>query len=405
MKIGIFNGGYMPTKSLSGGGATFQHTVLSTLAMTTSKHTFYFFCDDPVDTLFPGLSVVPWHRFCSSKNDSLVKKAVLKGFRFFDTRQVNRHYKSFLHRATTEHNIDMMWFLTPVFQPIDIPYIFTVWDLQHRLQPYFPEVSNTGSTYEERERMYGFMLPRAAYVVVGNAAGKEEIERFYGLPSWRVKINPLPTPQFAIQGGAGETIYNNSIKCPYLFYPAQFWPHKNHVVILHALKILREKYNQKFDVVFTGADKGNLSYVKEVVKGLGLENCVHFLGFVDQETLICLYKNAFAMVFASFFGPDNIPPLEAFSLGCPVIASRVSGSEYQLEGAALLFDPRSEYELADEIVRLGGDEILLQKLVAEGKRRVVQFSSNNYVENMLNLFDEFALIRRCWSCKDRYKHT
>ncbi|MFM6269445.1 MAG: glycosyltransferase, partial [Dolichospermum sp.] len=53
-----------------------------------------------------------------------------------------------------------------------------------------------------------------------------------------------------------------------------------------------------------------------------------------------LYINAFSLAFMSFFGPDNLPPLEAMALGCPVIASKVSGSEEQLGNNALLVNPK-----------------------------------------------------------------
>jgi len=194
------------------------------------------------------------------------------------------------------------------------------------------------------------------------------------------------------------------IKNPFLLYPAQFWPHKNHVVIVHALKLLREKHGLAFDVVLTGADKGNMHHIKELVIELNLQEVVHFLGFVDQKTLVALYQQAFALIFASFFGPDNIPPLEAFGLGCPVIAARVSGAEYQLEEAALLFDPKSEHELAEKIIKLHGDASLRQKLVDFGKQRALLFSSDHYVENMLQIFDEFEPIRRCWSSTIPYRH-
>lgn len=402
MRIGIFNGGSIPNPT-AGGGATFQSSLLSALGKTESPHSFYFFCDGPTtQNLYPNLTVRPIRRFFSSPHDALLKKLCFKGLRLVDAWLCKRKYKSFLQRAARENALDILWFLSPVYQYVDIPYVFTVWDLQHRLQPYFPEVSVTGSTYEDRERIYAAVIPQASYIVIGNEAGKKEIVQFYGVPEWRIKINPLPTPQFALMDHNLPTQQKTST--PYLFYPAQFWPHKNHVVILHAIKLLQSKFGLDFDVVFTGSDKGNLAYIQEVVVQLGLENRVRFLGFVDQPKLITLYQNAFALVFASFFGPDNIPPLEAFGLGCPVIASRVSGAEYQLEGAALLFDPASEADLAEKIILLQQNQTIRQKLIKEGKSRAECASSDNYITTMLKIFDGFAPIRRCWSSKIPYKH-
>ena len=129
-----------------------------------------------------------------------------------------------------------------------------------------------------------------------------------------------------------------------------------------------------------------------------------FLGFVDLETLAALYKQALAMVFPTFFGPDNLPPLEAFALGCPVIASDYSGSEEQLGDAVLSFAPTDERGLAEHILRLSGDETLRKELTAKGKERAELSTPDTFIRGIFDILSEFELIRRCWSDKDRYVH-
>ena len=65
-----------------------------------------------------------------------------------------------------------------------------------------------------------------------------------------------------------------------------------------------------------------------------------------------MYKNAFALVYASFLGPNNIPPLEACALGCPVVAANIPGAFEQMGDAAAFFDPKDEYDLAEKIKML-----------------------------------------------------
>ena len=72
----------------------------------------------------------------------------------------------------------------------------------------------------------------------------------------------------------------------YLFYPAQFWSHKNHINLLFAIKLLRDKYDLTLPVVFVGSDQGNEMHVKRMVGRLGLNKQVHFLGFVSEEDLV-----------------------------------------------------------------------------------------------------------------------
>ena len=101
-----------------------------------------------------------------------------------------------------------------------------------------------------------------------------------------------------------------------------------------------------------GSDKGNLDYLKERTAEFGIVDRVRFLGFVKQSELLALYRHAMALTFVSYFGPGNLPPLEAFDLGCPVIASALEGVDEPLGGAAFYVNPDSASEIADAVVRL-----------------------------------------------------
>jgi len=164
-----------------------------------------------------------------------------------------------------------------------------------------------------------------------------------------------------------------------------------------AVKHLRDKFGLTFSVVFVGSYKGrNQPYVKERVEKLGLDGQVRFLGFVPQEDLICFYQNAFALTFTSYFGPDNLPPLEAFALGCPVIASSVSGAEEQLRDCALLVGQKDVIDIAEKIKLLYESPQLLNSLIVRGKVRTGEFTAKDYIAAVIDIFDDFESIRRCW---------
>ena len=183
----------------------------------------------------------------------------------------------------------------------------------------------------------------------------------------------------------------------YLFYPAQFWPHKNHVGLLLAVNLLREKYNLILPVVFVGYDKGNLQYVRQVADEYDLSKQVHFLGFIPQEDLGGLYHNAFALTYVTFFGPTNLPPLEAFALGCPVIASNVPGAQEQLGDAALLVDPGNEEQIAQAVKTLHGDPTLRETLVQRGLEQSTKSTGEGFVKSCFAILDDFEPVRRCWN--------
>jgi glycosyltransferase involved in cell wall biosynthesis len=305
-----------------------------------------------------------------------------------------------------EQQIDVVWFLVQYWAGVSVPYITTVWDLAHRSQPYFPEVSITGWDWEGRERTYRSVLPRASFILTGTNAGKSEIVRYYGVNPENVIVVPFPAPVFAIEDhrqGILDIHKKYGIRGDFLIYPAQFWPHKNHVNILIALALLKRNKGMTIEMVFTGSDKGNARYVHEKINELGLHDQVHMLGFVPREDLRAFYSKALALTFASFFGPDNMPPLEAFALGCPVIASRVSGAQEQLGDAALLFEPADPEDLASAIFTLSQDQQMRARMIQKGAEIAKLRTPQSYVDQVCRIIDKFETIRRCWG--DDYKHT
>lgn len=408
MNIGVYFGKNIAFQNSAGGASTFCQSVLNAIKTCDTRHRFYLFFERieefEDDQQRSCVKFIKIDSGFGEPDEGFLKRQIFRIPRKIKRMNIQMRYATALNKAAIANQIDLMWFATPAFEFVSVPFIYTVWDLQHRVQSYFPEVSVTGWTFEKREQRYNFVIPRAAYVVTGNQAGKDEITKFYGIPDERVKINPLPVPQFVFSSNQNECEKASDFPEKFIFYPAQFWPHKNHIVILLALKLLQEKYSLKISAVFTGSDKGNLGYIKEVVKKMKMEEQIHFLGFVSIQKLISLYKKAFALVFPSFFGPDNIPPLEAFSLGCPVIAAKVDGASIQMGDAAMLFDPKNERELAESILGLHSDHLLRKELINRGFNLVQNYTSEKYVKRIIEIVDEFEPIRRCWSSTDVYKH-
>jgi glycosyltransferase involved in cell wall biosynthesis len=297
-------------------------------------------------------------------------------------------------RLLTKEKIDFVCYLS-VWDccTLEIPFSTVVWDLQHRRQPFFPEVSGDGK-WAYRERWLSTVLGRAALVVAGTEVGRQEIERFYGVPSERILLMPHPTPQFAADADSGAA--PGQIQGEFLFYPAQFWPHKNHANLILALRILRERFGLDLSLVLTGSDQGNQAFVREVARQNGLADRVHFLGFVSTAELVSLYRRALALAYVTFFGPENLPPLEAFAAGCPVVASDVAGAREQLGDAALFVDPREPEQIAAAVARVHAEPATRDRLIRAGAQRAKKFTASDFTAALETWLDEFEGVRRNW---------
>ncbi len=300
-----------------------------------------------------------------------------------------------LHAACLAHRIDLLWFPTQTTECVDIPFVFTILDMQHRIMPFLPELSAPGM-YDMREGV-GEFVRRATFVITGTQRGREEVQTCYGVNSERMRVLPHPTPEFALDP-ASPAVPLDRLGLPerFFLYPARFWAHKNHLLVLEALRILGERGETGVTAVFVGSDAGNLAHVRREAERLGVAGRVRFAGFVSREELVALYRRAQALVYTSLYGPENLPPLEAFALGCPVIATRWLGAEEQLGDAALLVDPFRPQELADAMLRVATDEGVREQLRSRGRARAQRFTTKDYLAGVLDIVGEFKLVRRLW---------
>ncbi|MDO9288959.1 MAG: glycosyltransferase, partial [Thermodesulfovibrionales bacterium] len=187
-----------------------------------------------------------------------------------------------------------------------------------------------------------------------------------------------------------------SITGDYIYYPAQFWSHKNHIYILEGLKVLKEKYNIKINAVFSGSDKGNLEFVLKRVEDFGLNDQIHYIGFVSNEEIPYLYKQSLALVMPTYFGPTNIPPLEAFKLGCPVLYPDLSDLKEQVKDSALLMDLADPESLALNLIKIIEKDKEIGNLVKNGKRKIEDLREEDYWLVFQGIFDDYARKLKCW---------
>ena len=100
-----------------------------------------------------------------------------------------------LETRAIQEGVDLIWFLNAAEPIARVPYIATVWDLQHRLQPWFPEVRWSGWTWDAREAYYSRVIAGATRVVVGTQEGRRQVSLFYGIDPQAVHVVPFFVPK------------------------------------------------------------------------------------------------------------------------------------------------------------------------------------------------------------------
>jgi len=286
-----------------------------------------------------------------------------------------------------ECGIDLMIYPAPhrLSFESEIPFVMAIHDLQHRLQPEFAEVSADGE-WERREYLFRNAVRKATLLIAESEVGREDILQNYGAfgaTPEMVRVLPyLPAP--AAEGVSLPALRSKfAIPGKFFFYPAQFWPHKNHLRIVQALCVLKREKELSPSVVFAGSASGLLrektrAEVLGEAERLGVRPQLIDIGYVSDGELTGLYQAATALVMPTFFGPTNIPILEAWTHRCPVLTSDIRGVRDQAGDAALLVDPRSVESIAQGMERLWREEDLRHNLVARGTRRAKEYTTDDY---------------------------
>lgn len=258
---------------------------------------------------------------------------------------------------------------------VPVPAIVAIHDLQHRIQPQFKEVTAHGKA-RQRDYLYTMITSQAVSILVDSETGKKHVFRYY--PQTRGKVYPLPYLPPSILAKKLQpkqetrSLKQLSLPSRYLLYPAKYWPHKNHFRLIRALAILKKRGLQ-INLILTGSTEAEYSTFEEIlslVAILNLGDQVKFLGYLSETDLALVYRHAFALILPTFFGPTNIPILEAWQAGIPVLCSNYDGSQEQLGSAGLRFNPRSSKDIARKIEMLIKQPKLRRKLVRHGKQRL-----------------------------------
>lgn len=132
----------------------------------------------------------------------------------------------------------------------------------------------------------------------------------------------------------------------FFLYPAASYPHKNHLVLVEAFAMAREKHPD-ISLVFTGA-KGSVQWgtaksmeapLAEEIRKRDLKDSVRSLGYVPAADLEALYREAVALTFPSRFEGFGAPVLEAMARRCPVIAADATALPEVVQDAGRLVSP------------------------------------------------------------------
>jgi glycosyltransferase involved in cell wall biosynthesis len=176
----------------------------------------------------------------------------------------------------------------------------------------------------------------------------------------------------------------------FVLYAGNVKPHKNLERLIDAFDLVRKRGLDRLKLVMIGDEISKYAALRRAVHQHQLHKYVRFLGYLPEETLAVMYRLAGVFVFPSLYEGFGLPPLEAMASGTPVVTSNVSSLPEVAGDAAVLVDPYSPQAIADGIYRVLTDESLRRSLRQKGLARAAQFSWEQSVRRVRQIYAEAA---------------
>ncbi|MDO8482909.1 MAG: glycosyltransferase family 1 protein [bacterium] len=409
MRVGFY------FECIKSGGGAYQYALNLLEALRENKnHDFVVFTISPdfpfADFNLPNwkiVNLIPTVGKSETKTEPVKKETAKRRFSTFvrDSLQKLHLYRIEIFLTTwrakkrarilAQENIDLMFFhgSSELSFLISTPSVVPIHDLQHITNKGFPEVSKLGQ-WEKREYLYHHIKKTAYRILVDSPIGKEDIMHYYNVASEKIIILPPLPPKYLrteiTTGDAKKIIAKFSLPEKFLFYPAQFWPHKNHLNLLKAIKLLKDK-NEIVPLALSGSRRGHWGAYDKVLKYINensLGSQTYLLGYVDNEEMGALYRLATGFIMPTYFGWTNIPLVEAWQMNCPAIYSNVRGCKEQAGDAALPIDPDSPDEMAEKIHLFWNDAELRKGLALKGQKRLSLWTKNDYNVTITRIIED-----------------
>ena len=321
---------------------------------------------------------------------------------FFNKVKINHPFYNFIKK----NSYDLIVFLGP--SPMskfckDISFISNIWDLDHKKNSQFPE-HNLNSIYENKEKLFKEIVTRAFKIVVPHHINKLDLINFYKTAEDKINIQNfipmLPTIYLEKSNIINYDDIYHKFKLPkgkkVIFYPAQFWAHKNHKYIIDVAKILKTKKNDKYLFVFCGGNKGNFKYIKDLILKNQLEDYIKIFNFLSDDEVISLYKNCNAVVMPTFCGPTNLPIYESFFFKKIIFYTKNLIPNDPIKENLIEIDitsPKDLYEKLD----ICFDKSKIEKMTQKNfDYYELVCNEKNFKTNYEKMFDEFSYLINRW---------
>lgn len=161
--------------------------------------------------------------------------------------------------------------------------------------------------------------------------------------------------------------------CEYFVFAGALHPRKNIVNLLKAFVLFKKRQRTNMKLVIAGRPAWKYDEVDQMKQEMPFKEDVRWVGYMNVDELSKVIGASYALVYASLFEGFGIPILEALQCNVPAIVSNTSSMPEVAGEAALLIDPSSPEDIANNMHLIYKDEALRNRLIAKAPEQVRKF--------------------------------
>ncbi|NCN25284.1 hypothetical protein COT94_04290 [Candidatus Falkowbacteria bacterium CG10_big_fil_rev_8_21_14_0_10_37_14] len=225
-------------------------------------------------------------------------------------------------------------------------------------------------------------VKKAKKIITVSEFTKQDLITSLLIPADKIKViyEGVASLQSSETVNYSKVLEKYGITEPYWLYVGNAYPHKNLETLI---KVFADfcKIESEAKLVLVGKEDYFYKRLKASASEMQLwhdqpvtNNSVIFAGFVPDAVLAYLYKHAEAYVFPSLYEGFGLPPLEAMSMGTPVLSSERSSLPEILDTAAMYFNPKQPQTILKAMLDLYKDQFLREKMIKLGRERIKKFN-------------------------------
>jgi len=302
-----------------------------------------------------------------------------------------------LPRMAAQDQVEV--FLSPYVKgPVRVhcPMAVTIHDLMFLA---FPQYSGwrqrpKNALFVEMARWVG---RRADLVLTDSSYSRQDIQRFLGLDTAKIKVLPLGVDSHYAPVEDAKVLAQvrqcYGIDGDYILYLGNFKPHKNVKTLLQAYAGLDAALRQRYRLVLGGRPDVWSDEIKSLAQTLGIIAQTRFIGGVEQEDMPALYSGAQLFVFPSLYEGFGLPPLEAMACGTAVIVADCTSLPEVVGDAGILVAAQETEAYVAAIAEVLENGQRRQGLQQRGLAQAAQFRADKVYTRQLQLLDELRRKR------------